>query len=290
MKRIGILATLLAWGCLTLPASAAEWQMTVDAEHIEQSFEDGDATLDTITLAPALHLQDWSFYLTIPWQKIDGTVFINNAYPNLAYICGQINSLTPMQILYLIRHDKLTLQQVQYCDSTGGMVSEELQDQATGLSDLELFASYYLPQFSNSLSGTAGLGYKHDNGDAEKGLGTGTRNLYAETSWLLQGNTVGLILTLGYEHLLKNDTDIDYQDYGYGSAELYWRPVEIVTLGAEYHYQQAVADVLDDFDYQVLYLAFGPGSGFGARLFTTIYPDETGYPDKEVGANISYTF
>ena len=283
-------AIMLAVMAGNLQAQEVEWDFTVEAERVEQSFEDGDSTIDTFTLAPALHVGDWSFSLSAPWQQVDGSYFVNNAYPNLEYVCSQINSLTALQKWLLYQNGTLTPQQIQYCNQTGGVESVTLQDSVDGWNDIEIFASYFLPLFSDVFSAAVGLGYKHDNGDAEAGLGTGTRDLFAEANgwWHLGKVVIGL--TLGYEHLLENSTSIALEDYGYTSLDARWQLHELVAPGVEYHYQQANADVLDDLDYFTYYVRVGRSSGLGARLFITDYRDATGYPEEEFGGSLSYSF
>lgn len=293
MKWNLVAAAVACWGLQTLPAFAdTDWNLALEAERIHQSFGDGDADIDTVTLSPSLHVGNWSLVATIPWQHIDGSYFVNNAYPNLEYICSAINGLTPAQKLLLIYRGSLTTDQVQYCSNTGGIESLTLEDSVEGFNDIELFANYYLPVFNDQITGTAGIGYKHDNGDVDLGLGTGTRDLLVETSWLFDVAPVSMLLTLGYEHILQDNTaiDVDINDYAYASLDGRWQLLDLAAIGVEYHYQQASADVLDDLDYLVYYLNLGRGSGWGARLFMTDYQNAKGYPDDEIGGSLSYTF
>lgn len=291
MKKISVTAVVLIMALGSIGAQAAsEWQFYLEAERIHQSFSDGDADINTFTFAPTLYWENLSLSLSIPWQQIDGSLFITNAYPNLEYLCGQINGLTSGQKMWLIYRGTLTQQQVQYCGNTGGVETLQQEDSVSGFNDVELFANYYLPPFHDRVSGSVGLGYKHDNGDVEKGLGTGTRELFVETSWLLDADVVGLLLTLGYENIIENETSFDLQDYGYASVDVHMRLLEVARLGVEVHYQQAVADVLDDLTYLVYYLQLGTGEGVGARLFMTDYRDENNYPETEIGGSLSYAF
>lgn len=292
MKQHWVLAgaILLAVMAGNLQAEDVEWDFTVEAERVEQSFDDGDSTIDTVTLAPALHVGDWSFSLSAPWQQVDGSYFVNNAYPNLEYLCSQINGLTALQKWLLYQNGTLTPQQIQYCNQTGGVESVTLQDEVDGWNDIEVFASYFLPLPSDAFSAALGVGYKHDNGDAEAGLGTGTRDLFAEANGWWRAGAVVIGLTLGYEHLLENSTSIELNDYGYTSLDARWQVRDWVAPGVEYHYQQANADVLDDLDYFTYYVRVGRSSGLGARLFITDYRDATGYPEEEFGGSLSYSF
>ena len=291
MKYLSLLAALAVLGLGTFTvAQAADWNMRVEAERSHQTFGDGDADLTSVTLSPSIQLQDWSFSASLPWQKIEGAYFVNHLYPSLEYICSWMNGLTGAQKLYLVRRGQLTLAQVKYCNETGGVESTNVEDSREGLSDIQLFANYYLPAFSDTFSGAIGIGYKHDNGDVEEGLGTGTRDLFVETSWSADIQQVGLLLTLGYEHILNNDTEEDLLDYGYAVLGAHWQIIEIARVGVDYNYQQASSDLLQDYDYLTYYLELGRAQGLGVRVYATDYLGEDGFPDKEYGGSLSYTF
>ena len=275
---------------VSVARAETQWNFLVKAERDHQSFGDGNADLDTVTLSPSVQAGDWSITASLPWQHIEGTYFINNVYPNLAYLCQQVQSMNTLQKLLAISTGKVTPAQLSYCSNHSGVVNATQQDQVEGFGDFDIFVNYYLPLDSRRLTGSLGVGYTHDNGDVDKGLGTGTRDTYAETAWLLDLHPVSLLLTLGHDHVVNNDTAFDLKDHSYGSLDISWQLLDAAALGVEYHYQGSNSDALDDFDYTTGYLRLGRGPGWGARLFATDYHGQSGFPDQEYGASLSYLF
>lgn len=267
-----------------------EWDLQLSAERLHQSFADGDADLDTVTFTPSVSVGDFSLTATVPWQHIDGTYFVNTVYPALVNACSYLNSLSNLTKLRLIRQGRLTLEQVQYCNQNAGVETSTLDDSVAGAGDIELLASYFLPPLSENASTSMGLGYKFDNGDVDKGLGSGTRDVFTEAALLLQGERLHLLLTLGYDWVQSDASGLDLQDYGYASLDAGWQLFEPFTLGVEYHYQQAVTELLSDLDYVTGYGNLTLGDHVSVRLSATDYRNADGYPDKEIGASLAWQF
>lgn len=262
----------------------------IDSERVHQSFDQSSSDIDTVTLSPSLDIDNWTLSASIPWQHVDGSYFVNNRYPNRAHFCNQISQLSAKQRYLLVQSGKLTLGELRYCKLTGGVQSATLQNSTEGMNDVEVSADYYLPPYSHNVNGSLGFGYKHDNGDPNSGLGTGTREAYLETDWSLMIHQVGVAATLGYQFILSNDTGIDMQDYAYGSLDSHWVPYHFLTLGLTYNYIQANAKELKDLDYVTGYLEIGRSKGFSVRLGYTDYNNADGYPNKEYSGSISYRF
>lgn len=284
-----IIATLISISD-PLHAETPVWDLLLSAEHIHQEFESSDADLDIFTFAPAVSLGSFSLSASLPWQKVSGVFFLDVARPNVASLCSLLQGLTPMQKLRLARDGTVTLAQVQYCNNFSGDINAIVEDSATGAGDIELFASYYLPPLMNLAGASLGLGYKHDNGDVNSGLGTGTRDLYAETALLVQTGPVRVLLTLGYDWLQHNDTGLALNDYGYGSLDTGVLLLQQLTLGIEYHYQQASTDVIDDLDYLVWYGELDLPAGWSGRLFLTNYLNADNLPREEFGGSLLWQF
>lgn len=262
----------------------------IDTERVHQEFEYGEADIDTVTLAPALHFSDWSIYLSVPWLHVEGSYFITERFPNLAYLCGQLGGLSPQAKLLLIRRGVITPAQLQYCSSQGNSAGQDQESSNEGIGDADLFFSYFLAPAGDHLSGSIGIGYKHDSGNVDKGLGTGTREAYTETQWTWSLQRIDINARLGYQWVVENDTPVDLDDYAYGSAGASLRALNWLTLGVEYQYWQANSDLLDDLDYIDWYITLGSHRGLSMRLGYTDYDDEPGYPQQQYSASISYGF
>lgn len=290
MKTSSLFLTPILCLAIALPAvaGAVEGQLLIDAESVDQSFAYGDADIDAVTVTPTLSVDNWSLSLSVPWLHIEGRYFVNNRFPNLAYLCNQLTTLSPAAVLFLISRDVITPAQVAYCNQQTGTI-DDIASSYEGLGDIDLFSQYLLPPLTDSFSGSIGLGYKHDNGEYEEGLGTGTRELYLESGWLWFVGPVEVMTTVGYQFVVSNDTPVDLQDYAYGSLDLRWRLAQLITAGATWHYLQANAEILDDLDYVDWYIELGRYRGVSLRLMVTDY-DEQGYPEEEYSANLSYRF
>lgn len=286
----GLLLSLTSILFTTHLCAQPEWDLQLSAERLHQSFADGDADLDTVTFTPSVSVGNFSLTATVPWQHIDGTYFVNTVYPALVNACSYLNSLSNLTKLRLIRQGRLTLEQVQYCNQNAGVETSTLNDSVEGAGDIELLASYFLPPLSEHASTSVGLGYKFDNGDVDEGLGSGTRDVFAETALLLQGERLHLLLTLGYDWVQSDDSGLDLQDYGYAALDTGWRLFEPFILGIEYHYQQAVTDLVGDLDYLTGYGELALGEHWRARLSVTDYRNADGYPEEEIGGSLAWQF
>lgn len=276
-------------------ASAVEpWSLQVSAERTEQSFEteqdDIDASIDSLTLSPGYEVGNWQITMTLAWQSIDGSYFFNNLYPNLELTCNQINSLSNWQKYWLVKNTQLSRDDLQYCANTGGVESDTLEDSFSGWNDIELFANYYLPINSEWLLGSVGIGYQHDNGDVEEGLGNGAKQVFGETSWIAVRGKFSLSMTLGYYVVLQDSSSRSLKDHGYGSLDGRWQPVDALELGVAYFYQQTDNDVFDDYDYLTYSVHYYLDRHWSGRLYASDYKNEPGLPDREYGLSLAYSF
>ncbi|RLU01884.1 hypothetical protein [Ketobacter sp.] len=281
-----------------LPAATFEPGFSVSAERIQQEFsfetDDSEATIDTLTLAPGFSWGDWHVSASLPWQAIDGVYFFNNIYPNLAHTCSQINELTPLQKWVLVRNTALNQEALDYCEETGGIESETVEDKTTGWNDIEIFANYYIPPdfiptHPNWLAGSVGIGFQFDNGDELAGLGNGAKQLFVETSWMAGNGLLSLSTTLGYYFVVDDNSAFGLQDHGYGSLDGRLALGQYFELGARYDYRQTDNDVFDDYAYLTYSLHFFAGQHWGGQAYLSDYDDDTGFPDEEYGLYLFYS-
>lgn len=277
--------------------ASPQFNFAVGFEHTRQTFEahlnenqqDSDAQLDTITLAPAVHWQDWSLVISLPWQRVQGEYFINPTYPVVSATCNLISNLSNIQKLILINRGTLTPEQIQQCVSVSAQTTNQ-KEEVTGFNDAEIFVSYY-PNLSNdNLEGSIGVGFKLDNGDDQVGLGTGTQDIFMEASWFYKASLFSLNANIGYNFVIRNSTSFPLSDYGYTWLGAQFPLFSWLQPGLEYHFQQSNSDGYDDLDYGIGYLRFSNNKQLGGRLYYTDYLDNGGYPDQELGASIHYVF
>ena len=261
-----------------------QWSLLVKGERDHQEFSSDNADIDTLTLQPSVVDGNWSVSATLPWQRIDGTVFVNkqysslSAYPKLSSICSSGVDLSGNQILEKI------------CNNSSKVVTVSQDSTTSGWGDFEIFANYVFPVNWQHVNTSLGAGYKHDNGDDSTGLGTGTQDVYAENAWLVSVSPLSFLLTLGYNHIVHDSTGLDLKDHAYYGLDSRWQFADWAALGVEYDYQQSNSDLFDDYDYYTGYLRLGRPKGWGGRLFVIDYHGQDGFPDQEYGASLSYLF
>ena len=273
------------------------FNLALGLEHSRQTFEanlsenlmETDAQIDTVTLAPALHWQNWSMVISLPWQRVQGEYFINPTYPVLSATCNLISNLNNVQKLILVNRGTITLEQIQQCNGLANQTNRGDED-ASGFNDVELFVSYYPTITGGNLESSYGMGFKFDNGDDQKGFGSGTQDIFVEASWLYRAAYVSLNANLGYNFVVKNNTNYGLSDYGYTWLGTEFPLFTWLKPGLEYHFQQSISDAYDDLDYCIGYLSFSNQKRLGGRIFYTDYLDHAGYPDQELGASIHYVF
>ena len=273
----------------SLPAVANEWSWMIETEHAQQRFADADADINSLRLLPAWDHGPWSISTTLAWQRVSGAYYFNTRNPSLAAECSRLLE-SGGQALPGISLPQLTPRQAQFCSEDAGVESETLEESVQGLTDVEVFVNYFWPPLSQRFSVATGVGYKHDNGDIEKGLGTGTRNVFAETNGVLDLAPFSLVLTAGYEHVARNDTPLELDDYAYGAVDLGWQALDSLTLGTRYRYLQANLAPLDDVDFVTWYGQWRHGGGWGVRVYVSDYLSGSGSPDSEWGGSLSYAF
>lgn len=291
MRHTGLLTALIINLLHTSSALGdIDTDLMISAERTHQSFEDGSTDIDSVSLSPTLNVGYWSLSALLEWQKIKGVYFVNQRFPNLPSLCQRVSSLAPASQDFLVRRDRLTQEQIDNCNLLTLNPDMAIEDSSEGMTDAELFANYYLPPLTDNVGGSLGVGYKHDNGDSGKRLGTGTREAFVETSWLFTSGRVSLLSTLGYQTVLKDSTAYDLSDYGYGSLDLNLEVMEAFAVGVTYSYIEANTEVLGDLDYLDWYMELGAWHGFSARLSFRDYRNEPDYPDEDISASINYRF
>ena len=282
---VALAGTFLLNSFVSQAQAEPQWHFLVKGERDHQEFSSDNADIDTLTLQPMMVDGNWTFTLTLPWQHIDGSVFVNNLYSNSSRLCSFIQDSS---LLQSIKSGSTSLLPTSYCNGT--TVSGSRNTSTSGWSDAQFFANYIFPVDWQRVNTSLGAGYKHDNGDLNSGLGSGTQDVYAENAWLLSFNPLSFLLTLGYNHILKNSTGFDLKDHGYYSLDSRWQFTDVVAAGVEYDYQQSNTDMLDDYDYYTGYVRLGRPRGLGGRIFVIDYHGQQGFPDREYGASLSYMF
>lgn len=290
MYNRSLLALIIALLFAATGHAEVEADLAISTERTHQSFDDGSTDIDAVTLSPSLSVGYWTISATLEWQQVDGVYFVNERYPSLGNYCQRVSTLSSPAQRFLLARGRLTQQQLDNCTLLTLNPDLSVDDSHEGMSDSELFANYYLPPLTDNFGGTIGLGYKHDDGDYDEGLGSGTREAFIETSWLWQLDRVSLLTTVGVQSVVGNNTEYEFNDYGYGSVDFNWRCLEALSVGVTYQYVQAYAEVLEDVDYLDWYVEIGDWHGLRAHLSYRDYRNQPDYPEEEFSGGIRYRF
>lgn len=265
--------------------------LDISTEYLRQQFDDADAEIETVALLPYLQFGNWELSLDLPWQHIEGDYFVNGRYPALANFCSGVTSMTQLQQLQLIRSGELTARQIYFCNNNPDLAGSEVSDEVSGYGDATLYLNYAVPlDAAAQWFGSATLGYKHDNGNVDDGLGSGTQDVIGELALAGNFEWASVVASAGYVTIANNDTGLDYDDYLYGAVDLGLHPLQALTLGGRFDYQQVSAEQFDDIESVTIYLRWRVLELLSVRLFNTDYLDVTGYPEREYGGSVTLQF
>jgi hypothetical protein len=263
----------------------------ISVEHQRQQFENSSAEIETVTLLPYLQFGDWELALDLPWQQIEGEYFVNGRYPALASFCEGVSALTPLQQLQSIRNGALTARQIYFCNNNPDLAGSRVESSVSGFGDATLSLGYAVPlDAAAHWFGSATLGYKHDNGDFDAGLGSASRDLLGELALLMNRGRFNAVVSAGYVTILADESGFDYDDYAYGAVDLGVQLLRELTIGGRYDFQQSSVDGFDDIESATAYLRWRPFEMLNLRVYNTEYLDVDGYPEREYGGAVSLQF
>ncbi|MDB6061054.1 MAG: hypothetical protein JWM78_1157 [Verrucomicrobiaceae bacterium] len=267
--------------------SDVEFGFDVGIDRAHQEFESSSADLTTVTLAPRAMFGNWELSLNLPWQHAEGGYFVNSNFPpQLQYTCARVAALTS---LILQRHPKLAALN-QGCQNAG-VSGTTLDNSVSGIGDATVFLRYALPLDADGIwLLSVGGGYKFDNGDADKNLGSGTRNAMLEASLgASYGWFIGSI-TGGYAAVDETDATNTKSNYSYGSVDAGIRPLDWLTLGANWSSDESYYDGAETVQKTTAYARVKPFEHFSFKVYTSDYGNTEGYPEREYGASIYLTY
>lgn len=248
----------------------------ISFEYDYQSFSEGDADLVTLGLSPNISSGNWFFALDIPWQKVDGSISLNQR-PRLDNICSILNSGRPLSP----RFSNLRNSILQYCSAQTG-------SDGSGLSDIGILASYgfNLGDWFSSISAS----YQSDNGDSDKGLGSGTQDGTIELT--LQGNHgfVSTRFSVAYNMVLGGELEDFYDNTALASFSLSSPIHKPWVFGTGYQYQQASASYTEDLNSIDIFGEFNFKDHYSLRVSYLNYLDAEFYPDYSISAAFYISF
>jgi hypothetical protein len=297
-KLINLLLPILSLGGVVGVANAEEqtsleWLFDVDAGYQQQTIDKSTAELTSVIFAPSLELGNWDLSLNVPWYEKQGEFYINGTRPRLITRCERITNLKPARQKLLIELGKLTQKQLDRCEIVLETLTQ-LNAKHSGIGDITGFARYRFPLGDDSGWGASlGAGFKSDTGDSETGIGSGTQDGLFELGLFLQRDKFSFSVNLGYDAVSGDESIADIyqtQNYAYTSLNLSRSITSWLTLGASFSGQQAYVANGEDTKIVTEYIDLSFVENLNIHLYASQYSGDSLLPDKELGANITYSF
>lgn len=270
-----------------------DWMLDVDLGYQQQTIQKSTAELTSITFSPSVIWGNWDLSLTVPWYETQGEFYINGIRSRLAARCERITNLAPALQKLLVGRGLLTQKQIQTCDLALGLLTQ-LNAKQNGIGDVTGFAHYNFPLGADTGWGASlGVGYKSNTGDSDTGLGSGTQDGLFELGVFFAHEQFSLSLNAGYDFVSGDAAIADvYQtkNFAYTSINLSKDFTDWFRLGVNFSGQQAYIVHGGDTKIFTEYIDLTPFEKLSIHVFVSQYSGDDLLPDKEVGANLTYSF
>jgi len=256
-----------------------------------QDFGDISTNVDTIAIQPHVFFSNWDFNLYLPWQHADGEYFVNGFQPQATYLCQRLNNLSPTRTRLLQRRGRIDLNRVDtFCSSEGTAPSTQ-DSSESGLGDISAAAHY---NFALDTSATwllsLGIAYKWDNGDAEIGIGSGTREPSIDASLGYESGHWRASVAGGYALVYASDSNEDLDNYAFASLDVAWKALSWLAVGVAGNFEQSYVPDADDITSAALYAEFIATTYLRLTLEGRSFLDTEGFPDREYTGKVTFTF
>jgi len=269
--------------------------LDISIERQHQEFAETSADLDTVALQTHMYVSNWDISIFMPWQHVKGEYFVNGFQPQATNLCQRYGGLTDAQIRFLQRRGRIDTGKIEDFCNGGEIGASSVDDESSGLSDISLAAHYGIAIDDEGLwLASFGAAYKWDNGDAETGLGSGTRETSLDAAIGADADHWRATLTTGYAFVRVSnsgeDLDQNLDDYAFYSLDAAWKCLHWLALGAAYQYEQSYVPDADDIRSASLYLEFRPASWIQLNIEARDYLNTEGFPDREYAASTTFLF
>ena len=276
--------------CSVLFCGAAFADSDVDAgidialDHSHQVFADDSANVNTVDFAPYLQYGNWDFSLDAPWISADAN-YVNSQFPSrVVTACENLSQYAS----YAQKHPNgLVAKYLAACDTAGVVDSG---DKISGFSDVTAFAHYGLFLDDRGIwLLSLGAGYKFDNGDVDKNLGSDTRNTLLEASIGASYGIFNGTVTGGYVFVGGGD-ELTTSHYDYAVLDLGVTPIAWLTVGGSVDYEQSYIETADDVTKVTGYVKFKPWQHVRLKVYARDYGNAYGYPEREYGGGMTLVY
>ncbi|BFM11971.1 hypothetical protein R50072_21240 [Simiduia litorea] len=278
LRNVVSIVPLFVFGAAQAAADAAiDVGVDLGVRYQAQQYSDNNASLWSTTLSPYVAYEDWIVGVDVPFQRVEG-VFNFRGSAQQARNCDLLSSgaqlpekLEPFRDRLLARCTALT----------------EENNTEEGVGDVNIYAS-----FGKSFAHTSGywlwtLGYDGDNADAERQLGSGTRDVYLDFVVIKDHDYFSLLFLVGYNYLVGGVNKDLYDSYSYIGAEISTQKDKpwLMGIGVDYQY--------DNVEPIVSARLFGQWQASESVVFKVQvkgYEHSVYYPSSSVDASLLFSF
>lgn len=294
MKVLHIIAGLFLSVVLVPIAQAEEdssslgFDLAVARQH--QEFELIDADMTSLSFLPYWQVNDWNFSATITGYRIEGDYFVNGAQPRVVNFCNTLMGFSEARINRLLERGRLKPETLTRCENLSESVSE-LEETQSGVGDVSIGARYTIALDEAGVWWAAtSLDYKFDNGDVDKGIGSGSTDATLAVTLGSLTDTWQTQFSVGYVAVNATDTPVDIQDYAIASANIGYAINKWLTLGAEYNFEQSYVVDGDDVKNLAGYVDVTFSDALRLHVYMSDYLGAEEYPTSELGMSLQYSF
>lgn len=275
-----------------LADDVAEWVFDFDGGRQQQTFNNSTADLTHVIFTGVWSLENWDASLDAPWYEKQGNFFINGVRPRLIIRCERLEALTPLRQKVLLALGKITQRQLNVCTILLNKIAQASM-QNSGMGDVSGVIKYNYPLDDEARWSThIGLGYKADNGDAETGIGSGTKDTSLESGIVFAGEKNSFSAVFGYNWVSDSSAIAGVyksKNYAYVDIDCSHTFTDWFSAGAIYVNQQAYVDAGSATKITTGYIDFTATENLMLHIYLTHYSGSD-TPDKEAGLSIHYNF
>ena len=289
-KKLSIASAIVLCSFHTIAQDEKNWGADISLSTQHQEFEIVSANMETLEFSPWIKLGDLTISASVPWLKIDGDYFVNGGLPRVVSFCQRLDGLSPQMRQRLITRGRITQTQIDRCDNLNDALAEREQSQS-GVGDLSVDLEYrhYWDQ-ANSWWSAVSAGYKHDNGDLDASIGSGSRDTTLGLALGYEGDKWFSHLDYRFTSVSPTDTPYAIDDYSglvFGAG---FNIAKSLVLGLDHHAEEAYWSESESVRYLTAYVDWSLGESWTLGLDFSDYADEAELPQTEYGFNISYSF
>ncbi|MGB5325894.1 MAG: hypothetical protein WBN40_10785 [Pseudomonadales bacterium] len=232
----------------------------------------------------------WSAGLHLPWQTGDGVSTFNASTIQLLAVCRRLTQLEAATLVVLASRNDRVKQLIQQCRRIQLRDVFE-QESVSGFSDISFDIGYSVSHgqmIEQSLR--MGMVITGDNGDVDRGLGSGTVDAAFDLYHGWYFSLVDVYLGVGYNMVLGGRLADLYDDYTYASFDVRRRVGSHVAVSIGGYWSEASLPGGDDSRSANAMFSYRLADAWRLTARYTNYLDLRGYPEHEYSAGLSFSY